>query len=513
MAPRRHQPRMVEVRRDGIPMKVPFEEVKQNQEAQLEDLLNKTISSDETLGAGLKPGWQLCADFDNLPLNVSGECGTAIQYLQRLRAEWRADKMIIPAGWQMDPETEAAHECRLDTLDAYRMDHWLPLLKGHICYASYDDLKERHDNPSYPGVDFLLSEEVDSELDDWENTSELQRKIISRSSLHAVSLILYYDGDEKVAESVIPAVLTSNSRCWTKCRPELRFAFYPPLEDSKPPGASIDFAYVVRTLEEPFGAPSYEELYAPVTIAHPALLVGAKGPARWTPASWLVENLAYSGQTAQPRTLGNVMEELSDAVHSSLTAHLLNTKFRNIETPLSESHSLQVLPQHLIIFGVVFDAEHLYIVAHFPRRSISQDRVDKYISVIVDKLPFSASFAGPTYIDDAVGRLRVAMALLVLRKHASQLAKLWEHQNGFWYRWIINVELLREWFFIQDLSQESVDEDNEVSEDGDDDGSDSGKGSDKDESSDSGEGSEDGEGGDSDEDSDEGKYSDGDEDD
>ncbi|KAA1469596.1 hypothetical protein DENSPDRAFT_632507 [Dentipellis sp. KUC8613] len=163
------------------------------------------------------------------------------------------------------------------------MEHWLLLLKDHICYASHDDLKEHHDDPSYIGADFLLSESIDSELDDCEKTSDLQRKIISRSSLHAVSRVLHYDGDERTAEEIVPGVLTSNARCWVKHRPDLRFAFYPPLEEcSKPSGASIDFACVVRTLDRPFKGPSYQELNAPVTIAHPALLLGAKGPAHWT---------------------------------------------------------------------------------------------------------------------------------------------------------------------------------------------------------------------------------------
>ncbi|KAA1469599.1 hypothetical protein DENSPDRAFT_632577 [Dentipellis sp. KUC8613] len=108
----------------------------------------------------------------------------------------------------------------------------------------------------------------------------------------------------------------------------------------------------------------------------------------------------------------------------------------------SGSHSLDGLPQYMIVFGIVFDADYLYIVAHFPQLSISRDRVDKYISTVVDKLPFRASLPGPTYVEAAVGRLRVAIALLVLRNHASRLVKLWEHQEGFWYKWIINVELM-----------------------------------------------------------------------
>ncbi|KIJ69111.1 hypothetical protein HYDPIDRAFT_105679 [Hydnomerulius pinastri MD-312] len=150
------------------------------------------------------------------------------------------------------------------------------------------------------------------------------------------------------------------------------------------------------------------------------LMLGMKGPAH---PQWLHRSCSRS---IAP-TLASILRDLADHAQSHLTH--LSSRITTTSEPF---------PEWLILFGVVYDSEYVRIIAHVPYRR--EEGVLGFVSYLVDELPFPPSSPGSEGSAGCQGileRLRVALALMTLRRHVAQLAKslfgdtglLWEEEE------------------------------------------------------------------------------------
>ncbi|KAA1469590.1 hypothetical protein DENSPDRAFT_835228 [Dentipellis sp. KUC8613] len=400
----------------------PFDKARAEQQIALETLLGDMIRPHEQLL------WLTETDISHLPSNVQNECTGAIHYLHRLRDGWRSEKITIPVGWNKSSE---------DILDASSIQPWLERLNGKIHFIPDDEVKAHHDDLNYVGPDFLLSDRPEIRLLQWDEELPTTRKTMLRSGLSSVLDLLSYDGEEKAAEKVVPGLLASSSQCWLKCPPH--FSFHPPLEVEAPDN-SIDFILALRGISSAsYPEPTDHDVLAPITIAHPALLVGAKGPACWTST-----RIQYESKVKQRHSLFDSLQDINAAAQSSLMAHILNWKCGQSPNSLLD---LSQMPAEIMVLGVIYDANSIRIVGCFPQIT-ADNHIAGYVSVVIDELPFSGSPSAET--DSLVSRLRVVAALLTLQRHAYKLASYWTRQDTNWHRSILDFEKKLEEIYIEE---------------------------------------------------------------
>ncbi|TFY72612.1 hypothetical protein EVG20_g390 [Dentipellis fragilis] len=413
-----------------------FKEARNIQQGDLDNLLLGITGSEK------QPSWSSYTSMSDLPADVRDGCKDAIQYLVKLRNAWRSDSIAIPEAWKVCTEGQEAESGQIaDALDGSRLGPSLALVDDKISYISDARAKAEHDDLTAVGPDFLLSERLLSARFKWNEASPLDRRAMLRSCLPDVANVVDYDGEEIAAEDVVPAMFNWTPRSLIKCPP--RFEFHDPIQTSlETPSKSIDFVVTLRSSFPPPDEPTEHDASAPITLAHPALLVGTKGPIRWTST-----RVQHGSRVDQRDTLLETLHDVNDAVQPSLTAHLINWKHGlHRDAPL---RSLRQMPAEIMVLGIVYDADSLRIVGCFPQIA-PDDQVARYISVVIDELPFARrSSITADFISE---RLRVATALLTLRKHAYRLAGYWVAVNNYWYQFILDIERQLEEIYVEQKS-------------------------------------------------------------
>lgn len=81
------------------------------------------------------------------------------------------------------------------------------------------------------------------------------------------------------------------------------------------------------------------------------------------------------------------------------------------------------LPDHAIIFGLIYDLHKFHLVAHFLNPKISGYAEDfDYVSILLDTFDFPSSLDFAEWSDT---RARLVLALLTVQKHVFRLSTLW----------------------------------------------------------------------------------------
>ena len=193
----------------------------------------------------------------------------------------------------------------------------------------------------------------------------------------------------------------------------------------------VDFALLLNPIGSSGELESRRDRCLRLALMHPALVIGVKGPAAWP------KSLTDLNPSQRPMNEHAAIESLAAAVQPSLDAHLLNWRLRCEQLHRVTSSSEIPLPAWFMVFGVIYDAESIVIVAHIPfiispKATMTWLPVDSgprfsYLSCVVDCIPFApaptkASLSQSWFRD----RFRAAFALVSLQTQAFRLASLWE---------------------------------------------------------------------------------------
>ena len=193
----------------------------------------------------------------------------------------------------------------------------------------------------------------------------------------------------------------------------------------------IDFALLLNPIGSSGKLESRRDRCLRLALMHPALVVGVKGPVVWP------KFLADPNLSQRPMNEHAAIENLAAAVQPSLDTHLLNWQLRCEQLHRITSSSNTQLPAWFMVFGVIYDAESIVIVAHIPfivspKETMTPLSVDfgprfSYLSCVVDCIPFApVSTKAPLSQSWFRDRFRAALALVSLQTQAFRLASLWE---------------------------------------------------------------------------------------
>ncbi|GBE84396.1 hypothetical protein SCP_0603750 [Sparassis crispa] len=364
--------------------------------------------------------WHIADSLSSIESRVKAACGPQLAHVQRLRDTWHKP-FHIPDEWKPQPLVHDVQDIPdpIDNLAAWELAPWLEIISSDVMYMSHDDVVRRHMDPTSFQPDFLLSglrrhgrwEKVDTK-----DSFYCDPKV----SIVAFKNAVTYVGDEESAASIVPDMFTTTPGCWLRCNPGSDFPSVLAGEYSCMP---IDFVLLLH----PIGPSTYlgveRDHFLRISVLHPALVVGIKGPAQWLTSK--------TPSDRSPR-LEDVQYELGRSIHPSLSSHLLNWYLRCEQTE-DDSESLESAfrhpPDYLILFGISYDAECIRLIAHIPFVDSASEGSPQwsYLSCIVDELPFGPM---PQTTPDlkawCVERFQVAFALLAMRKHAFRLACLWD---------------------------------------------------------------------------------------
>lgn len=142
-----------------------------------------------------------------------------------------------------------------------------------------------------------------------------------------------------------------------------------------------------------------------VTENATCLILGMKEPTR----------TASFDSRSKPLALVSIPEELTSHGQFHLTLLALSTQRAAVKAISGP------FPEWLVLFGLVYGARHVRIVAYVPHRRKS-DGID-CAAYIVDELAVHSSIASATACELVVERLRFLLVLTTLRRHVHHLSK------------------------------------------------------------------------------------------
>lgn len=216
----------------------------------------------------------------------------------------------------------------------------------------------------------------------------------------AVSEIFAYTGRESGVSTSIARLFASIPGC--KLERDPNHTYSPRVSTTWP----LDF----MLFSSPSRSGSLESQSLDITLStRPSVMLWMKGPAYWR------HQADTRLQESSPARLREDMASHAGPHLSSLVACWTE----------STSHlEANVLPEWLVLFGVIHDADHVRIVAHIPFRGRHAPHC--YLSYLVDELSFGAPLfpQGSATCGQITDRLRVLLAFVALRRHVGDLRRL-----------------------------------------------------------------------------------------
>ena len=144
-----------------------------------------------------------------------------------------------------------------------------------------------------------------------------------------------------------------------------------------------------------------------LSLIPPFIMMGMMGPAYW---------MDKAGVWSSEHTLTSLRIDLAEHANSPL---------KGLVARLEETTSgvgTAPLPEWLVLFGVIYDTEHIRIVAHIP---IPEKHAgNRCVSYLVDELPLGVPTASQErMVCETTILLRVTLVLAVLRRHAGYMSQ------------------------------------------------------------------------------------------
>jgi hypothetical protein len=159
----------------------------------------------------------------------------------------------------------------------------------------------------------------------------------------------------------------------------------------------------------------------PLSVLHPALVVGVRGPTPWPGIS-----SEYPSSESEARQ--NAAFAGTDSLTSLLLVYSLNG------TSSASDNRNRTLPPWFFTFGIVYDASQVTIIAHIPFYDVSAERYC-FLSHVVDNIPFSGGTSTHALTEEdahaEIDRIRILLALLTVGSHSRKFCSLWDNQHLF----------------------------------------------------------------------------------
>ncbi|TFY82636.1 hypothetical protein EWM64_g1379 [Hericium alpestre] len=325
-----------------------------------------------------------------------------LDFMDQLVQNWRPSSpncMSVPKNWTVPEPGYIDSPSRVDVAEA-NLSRWFDYLKEYTHLLSDAEVLDRClSSADSWAPDFSLSSP-----ERWIRPyrKDLQGNIESRflinpwrSAMLFIEILAYRGGVDFSADNAIAAAFTDIPGCWLERRPrdDRHFNMGHNAADSMAEFTLVFDPLRSSDLKNP-------DVCLRISLLHPALLVGIKGSAQWgDERSYshlhpdggyddVAESSSTSSQTA--KTLTDIRQDLSQVVRSSLDSHVLNWLLAHTD------HSLESLPPWRMVFGIIYDAEYVRVVAvvaHIPYVNAESTRGPPslaYLSYLMDEIPYPA---------------------------------------------------------------------------------------------------------------------------
>ncbi|ETW82175.1 hypothetical protein HETIRDRAFT_115597 [Heterobasidion irregulare TC 32-1] len=352
-------------------------------------------------------------DLNNIGSGIMKECTPQLEFISNFKRHWSSSEprsLGIPLEWKLKRPPNPWHMQELTSSSAL-MTLMRPI-ENLLKYLIEDELIQRHDNFDSFAPDFLLRAPRTAVL---RSGSDNPLSINSYYSLHFFLETVAYPGDEDTATFVVSSFFLSTPGC----------TLMPKLESDFPPilsGANARPVEAFGLLMDPMFPFSINSKAARASIIQPALLIGMKGPSQWPTLPSVI-----SPSTPQV-SLDQKLHDLSQLIQPNLVAHLVNWYLKN------KGKLGSPLPPWFMLFGILYDADGLVIVAHIPYVNTSSSSTSStqslaYLSCVVDYIPMvGLARRTPLSVQQSpvLNNVRAALALSTLQRHAYNMTTQWE---------------------------------------------------------------------------------------
>ncbi|KAH9835149.1 uncharacterized protein C8Q71DRAFT_106415 [Rhodofomes roseus] len=386
--------------------------------------------------------WTLTSldEFSSLDDAVQELCRPHVNYLEQLKAYYRQTTLEIPHVWIFGEESVTYRTCiwtETNWFNAELLRTQLRCVQEDLAFLTDEQIIGRllSPDPAKP-VNFCRSTErhyqdfYGHSVTDNEDTTVCK----THMTLCQVAQVLQYDGNsELLAEHAIAIMFDGIPGAYVR-RQNLGVMGLRQ-GDLEDPVGPIDCA-VLSVPVEPSTPRSLEQLSGlPISAVNPALLLCAKGPARWlksaepqsgAPNEELTATLVRIARLAETSLASLVAlgtpaaSSTRDDAHSEAGGTMAPTA----GTRTSEAVELGDCP--LMTMALVYDSERVLLVAHIPYAA--QDVADgrKYLSLVFDTLPFASRCSDRSIRQFIRQRYQVALALLSVQQHVLRMAAYME---------------------------------------------------------------------------------------
>lgn len=241
--------------------------------------------------------------------------------------------------------------------------------------------------------------------------------------------LVLWDDDYSPCDQLIGVCLTGAPTCWLLeyvCSLLLFYTSISPADCSQPrlifppqiPGPILNrpaFALVrnpiiPQTMENKIACKDL-----PVSMDHPALVVGARG-----------EGFSNSARPAD----GSPIELICSSAEQSLDALVQAWQLRHLSQDSLSMYEVDIIPAWLFTFGIMCNAHSITILALIPLLDSSNSSI-RYICKTVDDIPFGAFGTPATEESDTVPsrlmeRIQLLTAMTTITKHAFRLCDIFD---------------------------------------------------------------------------------------
>ncbi|KAF8343127.1 uncharacterized protein EI90DRAFT_3031436 [Cantharellus anzutake] len=350
-------------------------------------------------------------------------CAGPLKYLRDLRNQWNTGKLELPSNW-MFSETQLKEpivsllKVQKPFLSQLMIGATLAPVQHMISPLTTEEVDSRYDSPMDLRPDFLLST-ARVFLESYWSVDKREFQIagyLKRDTRYASSQLhslLIHNGGGASAEDMLIYALSGPPSSWVLRKPRLCFP------EEFQPSQSMDRVRfcIVRHLVTPLMAESKRvDQSLPVSFSNPALITGAFDP---------------SDESVSPETLENVFHVVRGSLASLMLALFCRQRMELGSWPKeSEDRSL---PESLMVFGVIWQPNHLTLLAFIPfwdeasgEYLIAASEVDTFLfgEYPPEEDQTEELMTGPNspYLE----RVRLFLALKVLSKHSFRLCDIFD---------------------------------------------------------------------------------------
>ncbi|KII93274.1 hypothetical protein PLICRDRAFT_385255 [Plicaturopsis crispa FD-325 SS-3] len=362
----------------------------------------------------------------NLDVDVSSQLRGPLAYLANMKHQWNTTSIELPDAWLHD---DICEDRNFNNKQIGRPNRILSILLepvlDSITRIPSSEIYDRALRTPEVAPDFCLTVPR-ARPEECLRNDEFMDLAQSAHCQMVLSTFLNYSGTASSAEFCISNMFTGVPGCWMRRDPTSAFPVV--LDPGSRAGTPLDFALLLHQYGSSHPTLVERDLFLRVSTTHPALVLAVKGPVPW---------IDDHSPQLPGRTMDTILQDLAFHAQPNVDVLLAALHLRRQQNSLRSKENPDLgLPDFAFIIGLVFDAEAVSIVAHIPvvpdpspdAPAASLGKFGpRYISLTVDILPFTGRPGPGTTVQEWITqRLRVAVALLVVQRHAHRLSAIWQ---------------------------------------------------------------------------------------